>query len=238
AGTHGGITCVEVVDDGSRNDRHRTHERRMAPPVRLQCPHHPVGGGQAESRAPREDDCLRLLDAHPRLEESGFAGSRGRTAELGGHAIGFRKDHHRATRAGSGVGPVADTDPFDGCEGVVHPEYRRGTRGPMSDTTSFEVVSVFSAHSSALISSEPWRPIRTTSSPTSTGSSPTSTTIWSMVTVPASGYRRPRMSTSPPVAESRRGIPSAQPIGTVTTFASLSSVRRRPYDGLAPAGSL
>ncbi len=72
-----------------------------------------------------------------------------------------------------------------------------------------------SAHSCAVTSASPWRPISTTSSPTATSSSPTSTMSWSIVTVPATGRRRPPTTTSPPTAARLRGTPSAYPIGTV-----------------------
>ena len=62
----------------------------------------------------------------------------------------------------------------------------------MPVTTSYAMVPSFSAQSAAVISSPPWAPSSTTSSPISTGESPTSTISWSIVTVPAIGQRRPR----------------------------------------------
>src|SRR5258708_7880895 len=52
------------------------------------------------------------------------------------------------------------------------------------------MVSIARAQSAADTASAPWRPISTTSSPTSTALSPTSSINWSIVTVPATRQRR------------------------------------------------
>ena len=82
----------------------------------------------------------------------------------------------------------------------------------------------------AVTSASPSRPSRSRCRPTSTGGSPTSTMSWSIVTVPAIRRRRPRITTSAPVAARLRGTPSAYPIGTVATWrrpAARTAVRRR-----------
>ncbi len=51
-----------------------------------------------------------------------------------------------------------------------HQRYLRGARGPMPQTISYAIVPSRSAHSCAVTSASPWRPMSTTSSPTATAS--------------------------------------------------------------------
>ena len=90
---------------------------------------------------------------------------------------------HAGRHAGDDAGALGDA-----AESTVSlPVYVRGTRAPMPVTISYEMVPSRSAHSVAVISSSPCRPMSTTSSPASTGGSPTSTISWSIVTTPAIG---------------------------------------------------
>ena len=92
------------------------------------------------------------------------------------------------------------------------PRYRRGTRDEIPHTISYAIVSSCDAHSQAVISSSPCRPISTTSSPRLTSPAlgcPQSISSWSIVTRPANGRRRPPISTSPPTDERLLGTPSA-----------------------------
>ena len=75
---------------------------------------------------------------------------------------------HRSRRAERDAGNPGTTPP------PAHGRYNRGTRGPIPQTMVYAIVPIARAHDAAVTSSSPWRPISTTSSPTSTGRSPTS----------------------------------------------------------------
>src|SRR4029453_14665276 len=76
--------------------------------------------------------------------------------------------------------------------------YSRGTRPPIPGAIWRGIVPARSASSSTVTRSLPWVPISTTSSPGDTESSPQSTRIWSMVTVPTTGWGGPPRRTAPP----------------------------------------
>src|SRR6185436_671827 len=97
-----------------------------------------------------------------------------------------------ALRTGRGL----DGDVGERSRHEVPPTYARGTRAPIRVTISQAIVFAWPASSHASIDSSPWRPSRTTSSPVSTGSSPQSTSSWSIVTLPTTRQRRPRINTS------------------------------------------
>src|SRR5690554_1274550 len=197
AGPHRWVAGEEVEEHGGGHDRHLPDQRVVAAPVGLQLPDHTVGGGETEGASAGEEDRLHLLHPHLRLEERVLPGARCGAAHLGRGNVGLREHHHGAPGLGVAIGPMPHPDTRDGGDRVVHSRYLRGTLGPIEQTISYETVPSSAAHSSAVTSSLPCRPMTTTSSPTDTGSSPTSTRTWSIVTLPASGYRLPLMSTSP-----------------------------------------
>src|SRR5438067_329628 len=84
----------------------------------------------------------------------------------------------------------------DDLEHLTH-TYTRRTRLPIRVMISHVIVSARSASSVVEISSSPWRPIKTTSSPTAASLiCETSIIIRSIVTRPSSGQRFPRTSTA------------------------------------------
>ncbi len=107
----------------------------MAPPVGDEPGHHPVGGRQPEGAAPGEQERLRLLHTHARLEQGVLPGGGGAAPHLAGDDVGLGEDHHGASGHGRRVLPVADPDTRYRGDGPIH-EYLRGTRGPMEQTTS------------------------------------------------------------------------------------------------------
>src|SRR4029453_13356172 len=76
------------------------------------------------------------------------------------------------------------------------PPYSGGPRSPIPVVIWPGIVPARWASSSTGMRSSPWAPSNTTSSPGATDASPQSTRIWSIVIVPAPGWRRPPIRTS------------------------------------------
>src|SRR3972149_10335008 len=107
-----------------------------------------------------------------------------------------------------------------GSKGDFHLTYTLSTLSPILHKTSYDIVPVQRAMSSAEIPLPSCPPIIVTSSPTAaSGISVTSTIVISIHTLPITGTRVPLTMTWP-VLDRLRLNPSAYPTGRVATMAS------------------